>query len=150
MQKCRQLCRLLPECRRSAPEGMSSDHGAQDSSSRRERRAGWQLRFLEDDFQFNRSVRAQDQLELHAKGTDQEMIDVALATKQPVVMSPKVWAEHFGLPYQQAAIRELEMPRTDRQTSGLMKLSSGSRSFLRYGYGDLLKEAAPLRRHVPY
>jgi hypothetical protein len=34
----------------------------------------------------------------------------------------------------------VERPRPGREGSGLMKLSSGSRSFLRYGYGDLLKE----------
>ncbi len=58
----------------------------------------------------------------------------------PVKVSPKFWAEHLGMPYHQADIRELERPRPGRQASGLMKLSSGSRSFLRYGYGDLLRE----------
>jgi len=82
------------------------------------------------------------EIDMHAKGMDQSMIDVALETKQPVVISPKYWAEHFGLPYHQAAIRSLEMPHVDRDPNhgGLMKISAGSRSFLRYGYGDLLKE----------
>jgi hypothetical protein len=44
------------------------------------------------------------------------------------------------MPYHQAEIREVERPRPGREGSGLMRLSSGSRSFLRYGYGDLLKE----------
>src|SRR5262249_51533103 len=39
-----------------------------------------------------------------------------------------------------AEIREQERPRADSNATGLMKLSSGSRSFLRYGYGDLLRE----------
>jgi len=78
-------------------------------------------------------------IDMHAKGMDQDMIDVALGTGLPVSISPKFWAEHMGLPYMQGAIRPLEMPRVTR-TSGLYKLSSGSRSFLRYGYGDLLAE----------
>ena len=78
-------------------------------------------------------------IDLHAKGIDQTMIDNALATGMPVTVAPKFWAEHLGMAYHQAEIRELERP-TGREGSGLMKLSSGSRSFLRYGYGDLLKE----------
>lgn len=83
------------------------------------------------------------EINLHAKGLDQRMIDVALATGMPVSISPKYWAEHMGLPYHQAGIRELEMPPKDHKDSGIMALSSGSRRFLRYGYGDLLKEKRP-------
>ncbi|MPZ20892.1 MAG: hypothetical protein GEV06_23755 [Luteitalea sp.] len=82
------------------------------------------------------------EIDMHAKGMDQSMIDVALGTGMPVKISPKYWAEHLGMPYHQAAIRELEMPReTDDE---FFALSSGSRRFLRYGYGDLLRED---RRH---
>ncbi len=80
------------------------------------------------------------EIDMHAKGMDQGMIDVALSAGQPVKISPKYWAEHMGMPYQQADIREQERPHTGSGTSGLMKLSAGSRSFLRYGYGDLLRE----------
>ncbi len=76
---------------------------------------------------------------MHAKGIDQGMIDVGLATGMPVKVSPKYWAEHMGMPYHQAAIREQEVPK-DRKDNGFFALSSGSRSFLRYGYGDLLRE----------
>lgn len=80
------------------------------------------------------------EIDMHAKGMSQEMIDIALETGQPVKISPKFWAEHLGLPYHQAEIREQERPRPGAEASGLMKLSAGSRSFLRYGYGDLLRE----------
>jgi hypothetical protein len=80
-------------------------------------------------------------LDMHAKGMDAEMIDVALATGLPVTISPKFWAEHMGLSYHQAAIRPTEMPPLDRRDEGFFSKSSGSRSFLRYGYGDLLVEA---------
>jgi len=76
------------------------------------------------------------ELNLHAKGIDQRMIDNALATGLPVTVSPKYWAEHQGLPYQQASIRELEKPRDD--VSGFFAISFGSRNFMRYSYGDLL------------
>ncbi len=80
------------------------------------------------------------EINMHAKGMDAEMIDVALATGLPVNISPKFWAEHMGLPYHQAAIRPTEMPPRGRQDAGFFAKSSGSRSFLRYGYGDLLAD----------
>ncbi|MEJ7739298.1 MAG: hypothetical protein WKF97_17870 [Chitinophagaceae bacterium] len=85
------------------------------------------------------------EIDMHSKGMDQTMIDSAVATGMPVVISPKYWAEHMGMPYHQADIRELEVPKPDKKTSVLMNLSEGSRSFLRYGYGDLLKEDRPYR-----
>ncbi len=80
------------------------------------------------------------EIDMHAKGMDQGLIDAALGSGQPVKISPKYWAEHLGMPYHQADIREQERPRPGRQAAGLMKFSAGSRSFLRYGYGDLLRE----------
>jgi hypothetical protein len=80
------------------------------------------------------------EIDMHAKGMDQTMIDSALASGMPVNISPKYWAEHLGMPYHQADIRALEIPKADRKSSGLMNLSSGARSFTRYGYGDLLKD----------
>lgn len=79
-------------------------------------------------------------LDLHTKGLDQKLIDVALQTGMPVTLSPKYWAEHMGLPYQQTAIRNLEMPREDHSTESFFSLSGGSRSFTRYGYADFLTE----------
>ncbi|MBZ5617223.1 MAG: twin-arginine translocation signal domain-containing protein [Acidobacteriia bacterium] len=79
------------------------------------------------------------EIDMHAKGLDQGMIDVALATGMPVKVSPKFWAEHMGMPYHQADIREQEMPK-GRTATGLMALSAGSRSFTRYGYADFLRE----------
>jgi len=78
-------------------------------------------------------------IDMHAKGMSRQMIDVALATGLPITISPKFWAEHLGMTYHQADIRKIEKPRAENAT-GLMALSSGTRSFLRYGYGDLLKE----------
>ncbi|MDB5245934.1 MAG: hypothetical protein JWQ40_328 [Segetibacter sp.] len=85
------------------------------------------------------------EIDMHSKGMDQTMMDSAVATKMPVVISPKYWAEHMGMPYHQADIRELEVPKPEKKTSVLMNLSEGSRSFLRYGYGDLLKEDRPYK-----
>src|SRR5580704_9367798 len=80
------------------------------------------------------------EIDMHAKGIDQGMIDVALATGMPVKVSPKFWAEHMGMPYHQTAIRDQEVPQADHRDSGLMALSAGSRSFTRYGYADLMRE----------
>lgn len=79
-------------------------------------------------------------IDLHAKGIDQQMIDLALSTGMPVTVSPKFSAEHMGMPYHQADIREEEVPKADHRNSGLMAISTGSRSFTRYGYADLLRE----------
>jgi hypothetical protein len=80
------------------------------------------------------------EIDMHAKGLNSTMIDIALKTGMPVKVSPKYWAEHMGLAYHQAAIREVEMPRPDSDDKGVFKLSSGSRRFLRYGYGDLFQQ----------
>lgn len=80
------------------------------------------------------------EIDMHAKGMDEAMINVALATGMPVTISPKFWAEHLGLPYHQAGIRPTEKPPQGRADQGFFSRSSGSRSFLRYGYGDLLVE----------
>ena len=80
------------------------------------------------------------EIDMHAKGIDYTMIETALATGMPVNVSPKYWGEFLGMPYHQADIRGLEIPRPGRQGTGLMNLSAGSRSFTRYGYGDLLRE----------
>lgn len=80
------------------------------------------------------------EIDLHAKGIDQRMIDAALATGLPVKVSPKFSAEHMGMPYHQADIRDQEVPKAGHSDSGLMALSTGSRSFTRYGYADLLRE----------
>lgn len=80
-------------------------------------------------------------LDMHTKGMDETMQNVALSTGLHVQMSPKYWGEHLGLPYHQADIRVMEQPTPDSANrTGLMKLSAGTRSFLRYGYGDLLRE----------
>jgi hypothetical protein len=80
------------------------------------------------------------EIDMHSKGMDATMLELGVAAGLPLKVSPKYWAEHMGMPYHQADIRELERPRPGRQGSGLMRLSSGSRSFTRYGYADLLRE----------
>ncbi len=81
------------------------------------------------------------EIDQHAKGIDAQMIALAEATGMPTAISPKYWAEHMGLPYHQAAIRPTEMPKAGADAKGaLMALSNGSRNFLRYGYGDLLRD----------
>jgi hypothetical protein len=83
------------------------------------------------------------EIDLHTKGLNQTILDSALDTGMPIKLSPKYWAEHMGLPYQQAAIRELEMPQQDRKAQDFYSLSTGSRIFTRYGYADFLREERP-------
>ena len=87
------------------------------------------------------------ELDMHAKGVDQKMIDIAVSTGMPVKLGAKFSAEHQSLGYQQADIRALEIPRKDlsKAESSPFKFSSGSRSFTRYGYADFLRQGAPYR-----
>ena len=81
------------------------------------------------------------EIDMHAKGIDQHMIDLALATGMPVKVSPEVLGRAHG-----HAVSPGRYPRTGASASpaardsGLMALSAGSRSFTRYGYADLMRE----------
>lgn len=83
------------------------------------------------------------EIDLHTKGLDQKLLDLALATGMPVKLSPKYWAEHMGLPYHQTAIRELERLPPNIDPRSFSALSTGSRIFTRYGYADFLREDRP-------
>jgi hypothetical protein len=75
------------------------------------------------------------ELDLHSKGIDFKQVQMALDTGQPVRISPKLTAEHGGLPAHQIAIREQER----RHASSTPQ----ARSFTRYGYADYLAEDRP-------
>jgi hypothetical protein len=77
------------------------------------------------------------EIDMHAKGINQIMIDIAADTGMPVKVSAKSWAEHMGLGYQQTDIRELEIPTPARMETGTFSVSNGERRFTRYGYADL-------------
>jgi hypothetical protein len=82
------------------------------------------------------------EIDMHAKGLDQKMIEIARATGMPVKAGAKYWAEHLGLGYQQADIRANEYPRAG--VTGAMAISSGARNFTRYGYGDFYQQGIGL------
>ena len=85
------------------------------------------------------------EIDMHAKGVDQRMIDVAVKTGMPVSLGAKYSAEHQSLGYHQADIRALEIPKPEQFGSGPFSLSAGARSFTRYGYADFLKAGAPYK-----
>ena len=90
----------------AAAAGMSVHRRHDVSHPRRERRRRRQhYDFWKTVFDGVVQCGRQVEIDMHAKGMDQRMIDVALATGMPVNVSPKSWAEHVGMPYQQAAIR---------------------------------------------
>jgi len=78
------------------------------------------------------------EIDMHAKGLNQIMIDMAHKTGMPVKAGAKFWAEHLGLGYHQADIRETEYPR--KGVTGTFAVSSGERNFTRYGYGDFYRK----------
>lgn len=84
------------------------------------------------------------EIDMHAKGVDENMIDIAVATGMPVKLGAKYSAEHQSLGYQQADIRSLEIPHggLSKSDESLFRFSSGSRSFTRYGYADFLRQGA--------
>ena len=84
------------------------------------------------------------ELDLHPKGVDRQMIQVALDTGLPVNLSPKYTAEHMGLPGHQVEIRSLEHEPSFREgdslVQSLMNKSAGVLRYTRYGYADFLTE----------
>jgi hypothetical protein len=82
------------------------------------------------------------EIDMHAEGVDQTMIEIATATGMPVKLGAKYSAEHQSLGYQQADIRPLEIPTAVHEALGPFAVSSGARSFTRYGYADFLKAGA--------
>jgi hypothetical protein len=82
------------------------------------------------------------EIDMHAKGVDQTMIDMATATGMPVKLGAKYSAEHQSLGYQQADIRALEIPEPDRMETGVFSVSNGARRFTRYGYADFFQQGS--------
>ncbi len=80
------------------------------------------------------------EIDMHAKGINQTMIDMAAATGKSVKVSPKYSAEHQGLGYHQADIRAQEIPHPEDNETGTFNQSNGPRRFTRYGYADLYQE----------
>jgi hypothetical protein len=82
-------------------------------------------------------------IDMHAKGVNQTMIDIGTATGMPVTLGAKYSAEHQSLGYEQADIRALEIPNPHHKDDAkLFSLSGGSRLFTRYGYGDFYQEGS--------
>lgn len=84
-------------------------------------------------------------VDLHAKGLDAELLAALRKPNIRPAASLKYWAEHMGLPYHQASIRDMELMRLTREQLGdaradLMGVTEMSRRFTRYGYADFLDE----------
>lgn len=80
------------------------------------------------------------EIDMHAKGINDELIQIALDTRQPIFISPKYWAEHMGPSYHQAAIRDNEFSLPKNQTMDMQAITAWSRRFTRYGYADYLQD----------
>ena len=83
------------------------------------------------------------ELDVHPKGVDRQMIDVALQTGLRVTLSPKYTAEHMGLPGHQLEIRPTERAPVggdDAFMESMMRKSFGALNYTRYGYADFLTE----------
>jgi hypothetical protein len=90
------------------------------------------------------------ELDLHPKGVDRPMIDLAVKAGLPVTISPKYTAEHMGLPGHQIAIRPTEhrpdvaaVGAGDQFVEHLMNRSAFDLRYTRYGYADFLPEDRP-------
>ncbi|UGQ11406.1 hypothetical protein LO772_32215 [Yinghuangia sp. ASG 101] len=84
-------------------------------------------------------------VDLHAQGLDAALLTALKKPNIRPVVSLKYWAEHMGLPYHQASIREMEMTPLPRERLGeerahLMGVAEMARRFTRYGYADFLDE----------
>ncbi|MDO8544244.1 MAG: hypothetical protein Q7S40_27715 [Opitutaceae bacterium] len=77
------------------------------------------------------------EIDIHSKGIEHKLLDMAIKTGMPVNVSPKYWAEHMGLPYHQAGIQKGEK---FQRVAGKTATIEQERRFTRYGYGDYLRE----------
>lgn len=89
--------------------------------------------FWETVFQGVAECGRRVEIDLHAKGISYEQIGMALDTGMPVRVTPKLTAEHMGLPAHQAAIREMERVPSPNSTDP-------RNSIARYGYSDFLSD----------
>ena len=94
--------------------------------------------FWEAAFQGVAAAGRPVEIDMHGKGLDDTTLRLGRATGMPITASPKYMGEHMGLAYHQSSIRTREFPPEEAK-SAREKLSEGSRKFLRYSYGDLLK-----------
>jgi len=80
------------------------------------------------------------EVDMHAKGVDQALLDAVRKPGIDPVLSGKHWAEHMGLPYHQTTIRDLEAGRPMAEGASVKGITEFTRRFTRYGYGDFLGE----------
>ncbi|MEV6282238.1 hypothetical protein [Kribbella sp. NPDC051770] len=80
------------------------------------------------------------EIDMHAKGVDQALLDAVDLPNLSPVLSAKYWAEHVGLPYHQASIRARETAKPIPAGHEMKGITEFSRRFTRYGYGDFLRE----------
>jgi hypothetical protein len=78
------------------------------------------------------------QVDMHAKGVDDSLLDAVDKPGLKPVLSAKYWAEHQGLPYHQASIRRREESKPVPPGHELTAVTEFSRRFTRYGYADFL------------
>jgi hypothetical protein len=62
------------------------------------------------------------EIDMHPKGMNETMLKIGLQTRQPVKVSPKFWAEHMGMTYHQADIRELEQPKPGKEAAAVFSV----------------------------
>jgi hypothetical protein len=91
-------------------------------------------------FEGANSVGRPLEIDMHAKGVDQALLDAVDLPNLSPVLSAKYWAEHVGLPYHQASIRAREAAKPIPAGHELKGITEFSRRFTRYGYGDFLRE----------
>ena len=91
-------------------------------------------------------------LDAHAKGVDDQLLEVLGSHGAPFTLSTKYWGEHMGLPYHQASIRAREFGvggsgSNARESGGGLTgaTTTRRRSFTRYGYADYARDDAEYR-----
>ncbi|MBD2844137.1 hypothetical protein IDH44_02970 [Paenibacillus sp. IB182496] len=84
------------------------------------------------------------EIDFHAKGVGEQLIELVGGTGKRLMLSTKYWAEHMGPAYHQASIREKEFgraPSTGHHDAGAGGMAvTSKRSYTRYGYADFMRE----------
>jgi hypothetical protein len=80
------------------------------------------------------------QVDMHAKGVDDALLQAVDKPGLHAVLGAKYWAEHQGLPYHQASIRHRERAKPVPPGHEMTAVTEFSRRFTRYGYADFLSD----------
>ncbi len=142
-------CGLLPRCAGDDSEALPGDQGLTMRVHGESGIPEGSYEFWKTLFEAVTGCGRTVEIDMHAKGVDEKMIDIAVATGMPVKLGAKYSAEHQSLGYQQADIRALEIPKPGHAGEGPFSLSSGVALVYALRLRGFFEDWQPVQAAVP-